>query len=101
MLIFKIPTLNNCRRPVDTLSKSAQTRTHGCPNSLSHPVRSDHRVSLYISALEHRAGRHARHHGGGVAQDEEPDLSPDGAVLDEGVRAYFRDRRGDGHRDGI
>ena len=38
---------------------------------------------------------------GAVAQDRKPALSPDGAVLDEGLRADVRHRRGDGHRDGV
>ena len=38
---------------------------------------------------------------GVVAEDQKPGLSPDGAVLDESVRADVRHRRGDGNRDGI
>ena len=79
----------------------SQAKGYGCPAALSHPVRADDRVPLPVPAAEHRAGAAAGDHRRAVAQDPQPALSPDGAVLDQGLRAHLRHRRGHGHRDGV
>src|SRR5664280_411888 len=74
---------------------------YGRSDAFENPVHVDDFVPLHLPALKHWAGCDIGAHGGSVSEDSQADLSPDGKVLDESLRADVRHRCRDRYRDGV